>query len=51
MLFNYDKCDMCKLHQNSTKDVLMDILPSDICCKVGKYFCCLNCERIKENEK
>ena len=50
-LFNYDKCDMCKLHQNSKKKAMMDILPVDICCKVGEYFGCCRCEEMKENEK
>ena len=50
-LFNYDKYDMCKLHQSRKKDVLMDVLPVDICCKVGEYFGCWRREEIKEKEK
>ena len=29
----------------------MDILPADICCKVGEYFGCCRCVRMKENEQ
>ena len=50
-LFNYGECNMCKLHQSRKRDVLMDVLPADICCKVGEYFGCLRCEKLKENEK
>ena len=50
-LFNYGECDMCKLHQNSKKNVMMDILPVDICCKVSDFFSCCRCEWMKENEK
>ena len=50
MLFNYEGCDRCKLHQESQKNVLLDVLPVDICCKVSEYFGCSRCERMKENE-
>ena len=50
-LFNYGECKMCKLHQSRKRNVLMDVLPADICCHVGHYFGCLRCERMKENEK
>lgn len=50
-LFNDGECDMCKLHQNSKKKVMMDILPVDICCKVSEYFGCCRCEWMRENEK
>ena len=50
MLFNYEGCDRCKLHQESKKNVLLDVLPVDICCKVSEYFGCSRCERMKENE-
>ena len=50
-LFNCGECNMCKLHQSRKRDVLMDVLPVDICCKVGEYFCCCRCERMKKKEK
>ena len=41
---------MCKLHQNSKKKVMMDILPIDICCRVSEYFGCCRCEWLMEKE-
>ena len=29
--FNYGECDMCKLHQSRKRDVMLDVLPVDIC--------------------
>ena len=42
---------MCKLHQGSKKDVLMDVLPVDICCKLSEYFGCLRCECMMKQEQ
>jgi hypothetical protein len=50
-LFNYGECDMCKLHQSRKRDVMLDVLPADICCKVGEYFGCWRCEDMKEREQ
>jgi hypothetical protein len=49
-LFNYGECNTCKLHQSRKRDVLLDVLPADICCKVGEYFGCCRCEWMKDNE-
>ena len=50
-LFNYGECDMCKLHQSRKRDVMLDVLPVDICRKVGEYFGCWRCEDMKEREQ
>ena len=50
-LFNYGECDMCELHQSRKRDVMLDVLPADICCKVGEYFGCWRCEDMKEREQ
>ena len=50
-LFNYGECDMCKTIKGSKEKVLMDILPVDICCKVGEYIGCWVCEWMKEREQ
>ena len=33
------------------KDVLLDVLPVDICCKVSEFFGCWKCEWMKEKEE
>ena len=30
---------------------MLDVLPADICCKVGEYFGCWRCEDMKERNK
>ena len=50
-LFDYSCCKSCKFSQESKKDVLLDVLPVDICDKVSKFFGCWKCEWMKENEE
>ena len=50
-LFDYSCCKSCKFSQDRKKDVLLDVLPVDICCKVSEFFGCWKCEWMKEKEE
>ena len=50
-LFDYSCCKSCKFSQDRKKDVLLDVLPVDICDKVSKFFGCWKCKWMKEKEE
>ena len=50
-LFDYSCCKRCKFSQESKNDVLLDVLPVDICDKVSKFFGCWKCKWMKEKEE
>ena len=50
-LFDYSCCKSCKFSQERKKDVLLDVLPVDICCKVSEFFGCWKCKWMKEKEE